>query len=183
MEGSRIVSPFCVTKPSRMSCFNLVLDKPGRRGFDSIFFASQRSSLGSLIICNSSSTITSNFLLLIVSMNDNLNQSLKELNRDGSKSLQFLKILVVVMGIMIIAGVTVVVVTIFQRITAKANFSSGTPYSVTKEMSKNLKLQGINLGDGEIALQLQDKNGATLIIVYNVSDGREVGRFNFNFSQ
>ena len=55
-------------------------------------------------------------------MNDNLNQSLKELNRDGSKSLQFLKILVVVMGIMIIAGVTVVVVTIFQRITAKANF-------------------------------------------------------------
>ena len=50
-------------------------------------------------------------------------------------------------------------------------------------MSKNLKLQGINLGDGEIALQLQDKNGATLVIVYNVSDGKEIGRFNFNFSQ
>ena len=39
------------------------------------------------------------------------------------------------------------------------------------------------VGDGEIALQLQDKNGATLVIVYNVSDGKEVGRFNFNFSQ
>ena len=87
------------------------------------------------------------------------------------------------MGIMIIVGVTVVVVTIFQRITAKANFSSGTPYSMTKEVSKNLKLEGINLGDGRIALQLQDKNGATLIIVYNVSNGKEVGRFNFNFSQ
>ena len=54
---------------------------------------------------------------------------------------------------------------------------------MTKEISKNLKLQGINLGDGKIALQLQDKNGATLIIVYNVSNGKEVGRFNFNFSQ
>ena len=116
-------------------------------------------------------------------MNDKLNQSLKELNRDGSKSLQFLKILVVVMGIMIIVGVTVVVVTIFQRITAKANFSSGTPYSMTNEISKNLKLQGINLGDGKIALQLQDNNGTTLVIVYNVSDGKEVGRLNFNFSQ
>ena len=87
------------------------------------------------------------------------------------------------MGIMIIVGVTVVVVTIFQRITAKANFSSVTPYSMTKEVSKNLKLEGINLGDGKIALQLQDKNGATLVIVYKLSDGKEVGRFNFNFSQ
>ena len=87
------------------------------------------------------------------------------------------------MGIMIIAGVTVVVVTIFQRITAKANFSSDKPYSVTKELSKNLKLQGINLGDGKIGIELQDKDGATLLIVYNASDGKEVGRFNFNFSQ
>ena len=87
------------------------------------------------------------------------------------------------MGIMIIVGVTVVVVTIFQRITAKANFSSGSPYSVTKEMSKNMKLQGINLGDGKIGIQLRDKNGTTLVIVYNASDGAEIGRFNFNFSQ
>ena len=102
--------------------------------------ASHRSSLGGVIFSESSSTINSNFSLLMVSMDDKINQNHEELNRDGSKSLQFLKILVVVMGVMIIAGLIIVIITIFQRITSKTNFPSKAPYYLVEAMPKSFKL-------------------------------------------
>ena len=157
-----------------MSCFSLVLDKVGSSLFESIFLASQRSSLGGVIFSKSSSTISSNFSLLIVSMDNKINQNHEELNRDGSKSLQFLKILVVVMGVMIIAGLIIVIVTIFQRITSKTNFSSEAPYSLTEELP---------IGDGKIGVRFQDDKGENFIIFYNVDDGKQIGRLTFSFSK
>ena len=166
-----------------MSCFSLVLDKVGSSLFESIFLASQRSSLGGVIFSKSSSTISSNFSLLIVSMDNKINQNHEELNRDGSKSLQFLKILVVVMGVMIIAGLIIVIVTIFQRITSKTNFSSEASYSLTEEIPKSFKLKDVTIGDGKIGVQFQDDKGENFIILYNVDDGKQIGRLTFSFSK
>ena len=166
-----------------MSCFSLVLDKAGSSLFESIFFASQRSSLGGVIFSKSSSTISSNFSLLIVSMDDKINQNHEELNRDGSKSLQFLKILVVVMGVMIIAGLIIVIVTIFQRITSRTNFSSKAPYSMVEEMPKSFKLKDVMIEGGKIGVQFEDDKGESFIILYNVDDGKEIGRLTFSFSK
>ena len=166
-----------------MSCFSLVLDKVGSSLLESIFFASQRSSLGGVIFNKSSSTISSNFSLLVVSMDDKINQNHEELNRDGSKSLQFLKILVVVMGVMIIAGLIIVIVTIFQRITSKTNFSSEVPYSLTEEVPESFKLKDVIMGGGKIGVQFQDGKGENFIILYNVDDGKQIGRLTFSFSK
>ena len=166
-----------------MSCFSLVLDKAGSSSFESIFFASQRSSLGGVIFSKSSSTISSNFSLLIVSMDDKINQNHEELNRDGSKSLQFLKILVVVMGVMIIAGVIIVIFTIFNRITSKTNLPSKAPYSLVKEMPKSFKLKDVMIDGGKIVMQFEDDKGESFIILYNVDDGKEIGRLTFSFSK
>ena len=166
-----------------MSCFSLVLDKVGNSLFEFIFLASQRSSLGGVIFNKSSSTISSNFSLLIVSMDDKINQNNEELNRDGSKSLQFLKILVVVMGVMIIAGLIIVFVTIFQRITSKTNFSSEASYSLTEEIPKSFKLKDVTIGDGKIGVRFQDDKGENFIIFYNVDDGKQIGRLTFSFSK
>ena len=166
-----------------MSCFSLVLDKVGNLLFEFIFLASQRSSLGGVIFNKSSSAISSNFSLLIVSMDDKINQNHEELNRDGSKSLQFLKILVVVMGVMIIAGLIIVIVTIFQRITSKTNFSSEVPYSLTEEVPESFKLKDVIMGGGRIGVQFQDAKGENFIILYNVDDGKQIGRLTFSFSK
>ncbi len=166
-----------------MSCFSLVLDKAGSPAFKSIFLASQRSSLGGVVFSVSSSTISSNFSLLIVSMDDKINQNHEELNRDGSKSLQFLKILVVVMGVMIIVGLIIVIVTIFQRLTSKTNFSSEVPYSLTEEMPKSFKLKDVVIGGDKIGVQFQDDKGENFIILYNVDDGKQIGRLTFSFSK
>ena len=166
-----------------MSCFSLVLDKVGSSLFESIFLASQRSSLGGVIFSKSSSTISSNFSLLIVFMDNKINQNHEELNRDGSKSLQFLKILVVVMGVMIIAGLIIVFVTIFQRITSKTNFSSEASYSLTEEIPKSFKLKDVTIGDGKIGVRFQDDKGENFIILYNVDDGKQIGRLTFSFSK
>ena len=166
-----------------MSCFSLVLDKVGYSLFEFIFLASQRSSLGGVIFSKSSSTISSNFSLLIVSMDNKINQNHEELNRDGSKSLQFLKILVVVMGVMIIAGLIIVFVTIFQRITSKTNFSSEASYSLTEEIPKSFKLKDVTIGDGKIGVRFQDDKGENFIIFYNVDDGKQIGRLTFSFSK
>ena len=166
-----------------MSCFSLVLDKVGSSLFESIFLASQRSSLGGVIFSKSSSTISSNFSLLIVFMDNKINQNHEELNRDGSKSLQFLKILVLVMGVMIIAGLIIVFVTIFQRITSKTNFSSEASYSLTEEIPKSFKLKDVTIVDGKIGVRFQDDKGENFIIFYNVDDGKQIGRLTFSFSK
>ena len=116
-------------------------------------------------------------------MDDKINQNHEELNRDGSKSLQFLKILVVVMGIMIIAGLIVVIVTIFQRITSKTNFSSKAPYSMVEAMPKSFKLTDVMIGGDKIGVQFDNDKGESFIILYNINDGKEIGRLKFSFSK
>tara|TARA_B100000989_G_scaffold55325_1_gene37242 strand:- start:699 stop:1049 length:351 start_codon:yes stop_codon:yes gene_type:complete len=116
-------------------------------------------------------------------MDDKINQKHEELNRDGSKSLQFLKILVVIMGVMIIAGLVIVIVTIFQRITSKTNFPSKASYSMVEEMPKSFKLKDVMIGSGKIGVQFEDDKGESFIILYNVDDGKEIGRLTFSFSK
>ncbi|MAI14336.1 MAG: hypothetical protein CMM15_09985 [Rhodospirillaceae bacterium] len=116
-------------------------------------------------------------------MDDKINQNYEELNRDGSKSLRFMKILVVVMGVMIIAGLIIVIFTIFQRITSKTSFSSNAPYSLTEEIPESFKLKGVMMGGSKIGVQFQDGKGENFIIFYNVDDGKQIGRLTFSFSK
>ncbi len=87
------------------------------------------------------------------------------------------------MGVMIIAGLIVVIVTIFQRITSKTNFPSEAPYSVVEAMPKSFKLTDVMIEGDKIGLQFDDDKGESLIILYNMNDGNEVGRLKFSFSK
>ena len=87
------------------------------------------------------------------------------------------------MGVMIIAGVIIVIVTIFQRITSKTNFPSKAPYSMVEEMPKSFALKDVMIGGGKIGVQFEDDKGKSFIILYNVDDGKEIGRLTFTFSK
>ena len=87
------------------------------------------------------------------------------------------------MGVMIIAGLIVVIVTIFQRITSKTNFPSKVPYSMVEAMPKSFKLTDVMIEGDKIGLQFDDDKGESLIILYNMNDGKEVGRLKFSFSK
>ena len=87
------------------------------------------------------------------------------------------------MGVMIIAGLIIVFVTIFQRITSKTNFSSEASYSLTEEIPKSFKLKDVTIGDGKIGVRFQDDKGENFIILYNVDDGKQIGRLTFSFSK
>ena len=87
------------------------------------------------------------------------------------------------MGVMIIAGLIIVIVTIFQRLTSKTNFSSEAPYSLTEELPKSFKLKDVTIGDGKIGVHFQDDKDENFIILYNVDDGKQIGRLTFSFSK
>ena len=87
------------------------------------------------------------------------------------------------MGVMIIAGLIVVIVTIFQRITSKTNFPSKAPYSMVEAMPKSFKLTDVMIGGDKIGVQFDNDKGESFIILYNMNDGKEVGRLKFSFSE
>ncbi len=87
------------------------------------------------------------------------------------------------MGVMIIAGLIIVIITIFQRITSKTNFPSKAPYSMVEEMPKSFKLTDVMIEGDKIGVQFEDDEGESFIILYNMNDGKEIGRLKFSFSK
>ena len=93
-----------------------------------------------------------------------------------------LKVLVVVMGVLLIAGVAVVIVTIMSRLTQKATpavtaAAHLAPFDNTTVMlppdSLVMEVQGT--GD-RILLRLDLKDGTEMLLVLDAATGTELGR-------
>ena len=50
-------------------------------------------------------------------------------------------------------------------------------------MPKSFKLTDVMIEGDKIGLQFDDDKGESLIILYNMNDGNEVGRLKFSFSK
>ena len=116
-------------------------------------------------------------------MENKLDQSLQELNRDGSKSLQFLKIIVIVMGVMIVAGVIVIAGTIISRTIDKSDEPLSNPWLVTPKVPIGGAIESVTASDGRVFVSIKRSNGETVLIVFDSNDGKELGRFSFDFSR
>ena len=58
------------------------------------------------------------------------------------------------------------------------------PYDDETILSKtNWKLKDVTIGDGKIGVHFQDDKGENFIILYNVDDGKQIGRLTFSFSK
>ena len=116
-------------------------------------------------------------------MENKLDQSLQELNRDGSKSLQFLKVLVIIMGVMIVAGVIVIAGTIISRTIDKSDVTPSDPWLVTPKVPTGGAIENVTVGDGRVFVSIKKSNGETFLIIFDSNDGQELGRFSFDFSR
>ena len=56
-------------------------------------------------------------------------------------------------------------------------------YSLTEEIPKSFKLKDVVIGGDKIGVQFQDDKGENFIILYNVDDGKQIGRLTFSFSK
>lgn len=94
-----------------------------------------------------------------------------------------LKVLVVVMGVLLIAGVAVVIVTIMSRLTQKATPSAPVaaahlvPFGNTTVTlpSDSLVMEVQGTGD-RILLRLDLKDGTEMLLVLDAATGAELGR-------
>ncbi len=85
--------------------------------------------------------------------------------------MRMLKVAVVVMGVLIIAGVTLLVVVIAGRITAPA----GPAMHAVLDEPAGTRIVAISALSDRLALQLQG-GGPDRVVVLDMRSGREVGR-------
>lgn len=108
---------------------------------------------------------------------------MQELNRDGANSFQFLKILVVIMGVMIVVGVIVVAGTIISRTMDKSSESPPNPWIVAPQVPAGAAIETVSASDGRVFVSIKQSNGETVLIIFDSRDGKELGRFVFDFSR
>ena len=90
-----------------------------------------------------------------------------------------LKVLVVVMGILLVAGFAVVVVTIMSRMSQRAGVTAARPVpfgntSVTLP-ADSLVMETYGAGD-RVLLRLDLKDGSEMLLVLDAATGTELGR-------
>ena len=85
--------------------------------------------------------------------------------------MRMLKVAVVVMGVMIVAGVTLLVVVIAGRVAAPA----GAPMHAVLDEPAGTRIVAVSALPDRLALQLQG-GGPDRVVVLDLRSGREVGR-------
>jgi hypothetical protein len=85
--------------------------------------------------------------------------------------MRMLKVAVVAMGVLIIAGVTLLVVVIVERASAPA----GAPMSRVLDEPVGTRIVAMSAASDRLALQLQG-GGPDRVVVLDMRSGREVGR-------
>jgi hypothetical protein len=85
--------------------------------------------------------------------------------------MRMLKVAVVVMGVLIIGGVTLLVVVIAGRVSAPA----GAPVHAVLDEPAGTRIVAISALPDRVALQLQG-GGPDRVVVLDLRSGREVGR-------
>ena len=94
--------------------------------------------------------------------------------------MQALKALVIVMGILIIAGITVIGVTIFNRLGGKAEISRELPASFgakSVNLPSGSTVEQVAVDDGRVMVWIKDGRGRSHIIVLDAQSGDELGAF------
>ena len=96
--------------------------------------------------------------------------------------MQALKILVVVMGLMIVAGFVVIAVTIFQRATAPGADMTDRRAAATEPFGKvefalppGAAVLDSTIEDGRLLVRLRLADGATRLMILDLADGALVG--------
>jgi hypothetical protein len=85
--------------------------------------------------------------------------------------MRMLKVAVVVMGVLIVLGVTTIGVVITRRLTTV----SGPPMGVVLDEPEGTRIVGVSLGADRLALQLQG-GGPDRVVVLDDRSGRVLGR-------
>ena len=94
--------------------------------------------------------------------------------------MQALKALVVVMGILIIAGLAVIGTTIFNRLGEKAEIRREAPASFgarSVSLPPGSTVEQVTIDDGRVVVWVKDGQGRSRIIVLDAQSGDELGAF------
>jgi len=99
--------------------------------------------------------------------------------------MQALKFLVIAMGVLIFAGLAVVIVTLGNRMSGgdRAPENGAAPFSAHDFNTHDIalpagaELRDATLADGRLVVRLAMPDGVTRLLLFDAEDGRPVGRF------
>ena len=106
-----------------------------------------------------------------------LNQTAGNLKHPDSPALRALKVLVVVMGVLIVAGTATVVIVIYNRIADRAADPGPAAFgTLTARIPAGHEVRSVATGDGTLLVHLQAGDGTASILVLDLETGAERGR-------
>lgn len=94
--------------------------------------------------------------------------------------MQALKFLVIAMGVLIFAGLAVVIVTLGNRMSGgdRAPENGAAPFSAHDiALPAGAELRDATVADGRLVVRLVMPDGVTRLLLFDAEDGRPVGRF------
>ena len=93
--------------------------------------------------------------------------------------MRILTILVVLMGIMIVAGLFVVVYTIASRVVDRSSKGAGRPWTTIIDLAEDAKVNGITADGGKLFIKVDPKNGVPHVLVFDAETGQQIGELKF----
>ena len=96
---------------------------------------------------------------------------------DGAEPVRALKILVVVMGVMIIAGVATLVVVIAGRVSRGGpGTASPPPFAASPiELPKGARIETMSAGSDRLVIDLMLPDGNRQLVIIDLATGRSLG--------
>lgn len=88
-----------------------------------------------------------------------------------------LKVLVVVMGVMLVAGVAVLIVAIAGRVSQKGHSSAGPqPFAAAPvDIPSGARIEAMSTGPDRLVLDLMLADGSRQLLVIDLASGRRLG--------
>ncbi|MCY4592934.1 MAG: DUF6476 family protein [Alphaproteobacteria bacterium] len=92
-------------------------------------------------------------------------------------SLHALKLLVIIMGVLIVAGVITIGVTVYNRMSSGASQSAGENFgTVSARLPAGHAVHGISAAGNSLYIHLQALDGSASVLVIDGRTGRQRGR-------
>ncbi len=83
------------------------------------------------------------------------------------------------MGILIIAGVVIIAITITNRILSKSDDANAIPWLTKPEVPAGAQIHSITANEKKLFVNMKFHNGDNIIIIFQIETGKEIGRFKF----
>lgn len=91
--------------------------------------------------------------------------------------LHALKLLVIIMGVLIVAGVITIGVTVYNRMTSGASQSAGGDFgTVSARLPEGHAIQGVTAAGDSLYIHLRASDGSASVLVFDGRTGRQRGR-------